>query len=102
MPQSDPLALRYGAVTSDIWDQISRARAAAFADIAAEEATALSRDMARLRVQVEELHREELEQKKWPVTYVRDWFRPLEQTLANAERYFMAAAAVRRFEDAVN
>ena len=102
MSQQDPLAQRHGAIISEIWTEISKARSAAFAEIAPDEATAISRDMARLRVQVEELHREELEQEKWPVTYVRDWFRPLEQTLTNAERYFTAAAAVRRFEDAVN
>lgn len=93
MTQTDPLALRHGALIALVWEQIALARRATRHTLTQERAVFWRRRVRHLRRQVMQAHSAEMAREVAPAPVVDGWFAPVTETLNRAEAHFAALLA---------
>lgn len=100
MPQTDPLAVRHGALIAQVWEQIALARRAAKQNLPQDRAAFWCRRIRHLRRQVMQAHRVEMARSDASTPAIDGWFAPVTRTLDRAEGYFAAMIATHALENA--
>ena len=93
MPETDPLALRHGALVSSMWAQIGEARKLAKSPLSQRAATTQLRRIRYLKKVLRKAHRLEMQRQEFSTPAIDCWFMPLETTLDRAEVFFGQAVA---------
>lgn len=102
MPDSDPLALRHGALVSSMWAQIGEARKLALQPLGQDIAAIQLRRIRYLKSVLRKAHRLEMQRQEFSTPAIDGWFMPLEDTLDRAEMFFGQAVANRKLATAMS
>lgn len=101
MPETDPLAMRHGALVSNIWAQIGEARKLAARPLSQGAAAIQLRRMRHLKTLIRKAHRLEMQRQEFSTPAIDGWFMPLEDTLNRAEVFFEQVVANRKLATAI-
>lgn len=88
MTTQDPLTLRHGAYISQVWSMIQEARDLACKEPTIAQCATQLRRIRYLRRKVLSVHRIEMQRHDASTPAIDGWFKPVEDCLEKAERYF--------------
>lgn len=100
MPETDPLALRHGAMIMHIWTLIGQARFAAMRMPTTDQAASYLEILRHQRRLLHTAQRAEARRQEFSVDTIDDWFAPVDKILARAEAHFQGIIAAARRPDA--
>lgn len=88
MTTQDPLTMRHGAYISQVWSMIQEARDLACKEPTSAQCATQLRRIRYLRRKVLSVHRIEMQRDDASTPAIDGWFKPVEDCLEKAERYF--------------